>query len=116
MNPSPKPKSIIPDEVGALTSQFRVRVLNCSADGCLLETNGPLAIGTVGKLRVSFGGKEFEDPIQVVRCGLMKGTSVVHHVGARFLSMTPPFAGTLRYMMWRDVGVLPGLLDAPSAQ
>jgi len=45
----------------------------------------------------------------------MKGTSVVHHVGARFLSLTPAYAGTLRYMIWRDVGILPGLLDAPTA-
>src|SRR5688572_4083479 len=103
------------DEVGALTSQFRVRVLNCSAAGCLLETNGPIAIGTVGKLRVSFGGTEFDDPIRIVRCAIMKGTSVVHHVGARFLSMTPPYAGTLRYAIWRDVGILAGFLDAPDA-
>ena len=65
-----RPKSITSDEVGALTSHFRVRVLNCSAAGCLLETNGPIAIGTVGKLRVSFAGTEFDDPIQVVRCVL----------------------------------------------
>ena len=113
MSSSAKQKSIIPDEVGALTSHFRVRVLNCSAAGCLLETNAPIAIGTVGKLRVSFGDREFDDPIQIVRCGLMAGTNVVHHVGARFLSMTPPYAGTLRYMMWRDAGVLAGVLDAP---
>jgi hypothetical protein len=116
MNPSGKAKWMISDAVGALTSQFRVRVLNCSAAGCLLETSGPIAIGTVGKLRVSFGGKQFDDPIQVVRCGLMKDAPGVHHVGAKFLSMTPPYAGTLRHMMWRDVGVLPGWLDAPAVE
>ncbi len=116
MNPSDLAKWMIPDEVGALTRQFRVRLLNCSAAGCLLETNGPIAIGTVGKLRVSFSGKEFDDPIQVLRCGLMKDAAGVHHVAAKFLSMTPPYAGTLRYMMWRDVGVLPGWLDTPDAQ
>jgi hypothetical protein len=116
MNPSGEAKWMIPDEVGALTKQFRVRVLNCGVAGCLLETNGPIAIGTVGKLRVSFSGKEFDDPIQVVRCGPMKDAADVHHVAAKFLSVTPPYAGTLRYMMWRDVGVLPGWLDTPGAQ
>lgn len=104
---------MMPEDVAALTTQFRVRVLNCSAAGCLLETNWPLAVGTVGKLRVLFDGKEFDDPIQVVRCALIQGTGVVHHVGARFLSMTPPYAGTLRYMMRRDAGALSGVFDAP---
>ena len=112
---TPKPKSIMSDEVGALTSQFRVRVLNCSAAGCLLETNGPIAIGTVGKLRVSFAGTEFDDPIQS-SLRAHEGCARRPPVGARFLSMTPPYAGTLRYMIWRDVGILPGLLDAPTAQ
>jgi hypothetical protein len=91
-----------------------VRVLNCSATGCLLETTGPIAIGTIGKLRVSCDGRDLDDPIQVVRCELMNGAGVVHHVGAKFLSMTPPYAGTLRHSMRRDVGVLAGWLDAPS--
>jgi hypothetical protein len=116
MIPSARAKWTIPDEVGALKRQLRVRMLNCSAAGCLLETNGPIAIGTVGRLRVSFNGKEFDDPIQVVRCELMKDAADVHHVAAKFLSMTPPYAGTLRYMMWREVGVLPGFLDTPDPQ
>ena len=114
MNRSAKQKPPIHEDLGMLTRQLRVRVLNCSAAGCLLETTGPIAIGTVGKLRVSFGGREFDDPIQVVRCELIKGTNVVHHVGAKFLAMTPPYAGTLRYSMRRDAGVLAGWLDAPA--
>ena len=99
------------ESLATLTRHIRVRVLNCSAEGCLLETTAPLLIGTAGTLRVSFGGKQFDDQIQVVRCEHMKSTDAVHHVGVRFLSMTPPYAGTLRYTMRCDVGGLAGWLD-----
>ena len=99
------------EHLATLTRHIRVRVLNCSAEGCLLETNGPLLMGTVGTLRVSFAGKQFDDQIQVVRCEHMKSTDAVHHVGVRFLSTTPPYAGTLRYTMRCDVGGLAGWLD-----
>ena len=102
--------------LATLTRHIRVRVLNCSAEGSLLETTAPLVIGTVGTLRVMFGGSEFDDKIQVVRCELMKSTDVVHDVGVRFLSTTPPYAGTLRYSMRCDVGGLAGWLDMRSEQ
>jgi len=99
------------ERLATLTRHIRVRVLNCSAEGCLLETTGPLLVGTVGTLRVSFAGKQFDDQIQVVRCEHMKSTDTVHHVGVSFLSTTPPYAGTLRYTMRCDVGGLAGWLD-----
>ena len=100
--------------LATLTRHIRVRILNCSADGGLLETTAPLVVGTVGTLRVSFGGSEFDDQIQVVRCEHMKGAGAVHHVGVRFLSTTPPYSGTLRYTMRCDVGGLAGWLDMGS--
>jgi hypothetical protein len=100
------------ESLGTLTRHIRVRILNCSAEGCLLETMAPLPIGIAGTLRVSFGGHEFDDLVQVLRCELLKSTDVVHHVGAKFLSTTPPYAGTLRYSMRCDVGGLAGWLDA----
>ena len=102
--------------LATLTRHIRVRILNCSADGGLLETTAALVVGTVGTLRVAFGGREFDDQSQVVRCEHMKGTDVVHHVGVRFLSTTPPYAGTLRYTMRCDVGGLAGWLDLGSEQ
>jgi hypothetical protein len=99
------------ETLAALTRHLRVRVLNCSADGCLLETTAPLEVGTIGNLRVNFNDRDFEDAIQIVRCMPMKGTETVHHVGARFLSVSPPYAGTLRYTMRCDVGGLAGWLD-----
>ena len=103
------------ETLATLTRHIRVRILNCSAEGCLLETTAPLFVGTVGTLRVSFGGNQFDDQIQVVRCEHMKSTEV-HHVGVRFLSTTPPYAGTLRYTMRCDVGGLAGWLDTRSDQ
>lgn len=102
------------ETLATLTQHIRVRVLNCSAEGCLLETTAPVKLGTVGSLSVSFGGNQFEDQIQVVRCEHMKSTEMVHHVGARFLSTTPPYAGTLRYTMRCDVGGLAGWFDTRS--
>jgi len=102
--------------LATLTRHIRVRVLNCSAEGCLLETTAPLLEGTMGLLRVLFAGKEFDDQIQVVRCDHMNSTHAIYHVGARFLSMTPPYAGTLRYTMRCDVGGLAGWLDMRSEQ
>lgn len=102
--------------LATLTRHIRVRILNCSAEGCLLEATAPLAVGTIGALRVSFGGHQFDDLIQVLRCEHMKHTDVVHHMGAKFLSTTPPYAGTLRYSMRCDVGGLAGWLDTRSTQ
>jgi hypothetical protein len=109
----PRPRR---EGLATLTRHIRVRVLNCSAEGCLLETTAPLLVGTVGTLSVSFGGNQFDDQIQIVRCEHMKSTDVVHHVGVRFLSTTPPYAGTLRYTMRCDVGGLAGWLDMRSEQ
>jgi hypothetical protein len=99
------------ETLATLTRHVRVRVLNCSAEGCLLETTAPLLVGTTGLLRVLFAERQFDDQIQVVRCEPMKSTDAIYHVGARFLSTTPPYAGTLRYTMRCDVGGLAGWLD-----
>jgi hypothetical protein len=53
--------------LATLTRHIRVRILNCSADGCLLETTASLAVGTVGTLSVLFGGRRFDDLIQILR-------------------------------------------------
>ena len=104
------------ETLATLTRHIRVRVLNCSADGCLLETTAPLLVGTVGTLRVSFGGQQFDDQIQVLRCEHMRDAGVVHHVAVKFLSTTPPYAGTLRYTLRCDVGGLAGWLDTRNGQ
>jgi hypothetical protein len=99
--------------LAALTKEVRVRVLNCSGSGCLLESNGSIAIGTVALLRICFAGDEFEDMVQVVRCQPLVGAGDICHVGTTFLSTTPPYAGTLRHMFRHDLGRTAGWLRAP---
>ena len=79
------------DDVASLAEHIRVRVLNCSAAGCLLETTAPVPVGASGRLHVSFGGRDFDDTIQIVRCERIQ--SSMHHVAAKFISTSPPYAG-----------------------
>ncbi len=85
------------DDVASLAEHIRVRVLNCSAAGCLLETTAPVPVGASGRLRVSFGGRDFDDTIQIVRCERIQ--SSMHHVATKFISTSPPYAGSLRYTL-----------------
>jgi hypothetical protein len=98
------------EELGSLAKEVRVRVLNCSGSGCLLESDAPIPVGAVAKLRIAFGGHEFDDTVRVVRCQLLVGTGNIYHVGTQFLATTPPYAGTLRYLMRRELNRLAGWL------
>ena len=98
-------------DVAALASHTRVRVLNCSVAGCLLESTGPAPVGAIGKLRVSFDGQEFDDTIQILRCEHIAGTDCVYHVATKFISTTPPNVGSLRYTMHRGSDDFVGWLD-----
>ena len=97
------------DEIAGLSKEVRVRVLNCSATGCLVEATAPVLPGTVAVLRIAFGGHEFDDTVRVVRCQALEGAGV-YHVGTEFLSTTPPYTDTLRYLMRRDRDRLTGWL------
>jgi hypothetical protein len=86
-------------QLGVLTREFRVRVLNCSSSGCLVETNARLDVGTIGSLRLTIGGSEFVDDVLVVRCQNIEGAGSMYHVGAKFLWIDPPSRRTLRGAM-----------------
>jgi hypothetical protein len=104
------------DDIASLTEHVRVRVLNCSAAGCLLETTAPVPVGASGRLRVSFGGRDFDDTIQIVRCERIQSTSSVHHVATKFISTTPPYVGSLRYTLRHGAIDLAGWLDTKRNQ
>jgi len=103
-----------PDDeaLGSLSKEIRVRVLNCSGSGCLLESSAPIPVGAIARLRVAFGGQEFDDTVRVVRCQAIAGAGSIYHVGTHFLSTTPPYAGTLRYLLRRELSRLIGWLRA----
>jgi hypothetical protein len=75
----------VSQRVCVLTRDFQARMINYSPSGCLLETNAPLEIGTVGTLRFVIDGREFADDIQVVRCQPIEGAGSLYQVGAKFL-------------------------------
>jgi hypothetical protein len=101
------------DGLGALTCELRVRVLNGSATGCLVESGRALTVGTVAGLRVNLLGREYDDQVQVTRCQSIVGAGNIFHIAMEFLSTTPPYAGSLRYAMHREIGQLAGLLHPP---
>lgn len=100
------------DELGALTSELSVRVLNGSATGCLVESPCVLQVGAVAGLRVNFRGHDYDDPVRVTRCQSIAGAGVFH-IAVAFLSIIPPYAGTLRYAIHRELGQFAGCLHAP---
>ena len=90
------------DAVGVLARDVSVRLLNCSASGCLLETDSRLEVGTVASLRLMLNGRELADQIVVVRCQPIEGAGRRFHVGARFLELAPPTVATVRRVLGRD--------------
>jgi hypothetical protein len=98
-------------EAGALTKHLHIRVLNCSAGGCLLESDVPVKVGTVGILRISVGARTFCDTVEVTRCQAIAGGRGTHHVGARLLP-TPGAnrQGSLRHVTSLDRATLAGWL------
>ncbi len=94
-------------QVGALTTEMNVRVLNCGPTGCLIESRRPLAVGSVATLRISFCGGDFEDVVQVVRCQDITGAGI-YHIGAEFLTTAPPSAESLRFLIRRHAGDVTG--------
>jgi hypothetical protein len=99
------------EEVGTLTSDICIRVLNCAASGCLVESTRPLAVGSVATLRIRLSGGEFEETVQVVRCQQIAGGSV-YHVATQFLPTSPASFDSLRYLIRREAGHLGGWLRA----
>ncbi len=95
------------DEIGAVTTEIGVRILNCGPTGCLVESRRPLAVGSVATLRITFAGGDFEEIVRVVRCLDITGTGV-YHVGAEFLTTAPPSVESLRFLMRRESGQMNG--------
>ena len=101
------------DQPARLIHDHRVRVLNCSATGCLLETTHRVPVNTAATLQVRLGGRTFEDVVQVVRCQAIPAGGNLHHVATRFLSVAPLVAGSLRYLLRHQISELAGWLIEP---
>jgi hypothetical protein len=73
------------NRLAVLGRDFQAHIINYSPNGCLLETNAPLEVGTVGTLRFIIDGRPFADDVQVVRCQAIEGAGSQYQVGAKFL-------------------------------
>jgi hypothetical protein len=83
-------------QLGVLTRERPVRLLNCSVSGCLIETNWRLQIGAIASIRVVINGRELADDVQIVRCQPIAGAGDTFHVGAQFLWTRPLHGRSLR--------------------
>lgn len=86
------------DELAVLTRELRVRLLNCSASGCLVETNVRLDVSTVASLSLQFDGQHFTDDVLVTWCKAIAGGGARYHVGLRFVWTAAAAPNTLRMM------------------
>jgi hypothetical protein len=103
MSPLGGSSVLMPDSTLAVIGrEVRIRLLNCSASGCLIEASSKLEVGTIATLAVTLQGEEFVDDVQVVRCQQIEGAGVFH-VGAQFLWMATPKPRSLRQVIRRTV-------------
>jgi hypothetical protein len=87
------------DQLGVLSKEFQLHLLNCSSSGCLVEMRSPIEVGTIGTLRLVVDGDQFSEDVQIVRCQQIEGAGSVYHVGAKFLWTASPDTGSLRRAM-----------------
>ena len=95
------------EQPAALRRDLRVRVLNCSESGCLIETTRSLPVGMVAALHSMFGDRALEDIVRVVRCEAVEGTAGVYRAAAQFLVTAPPDPRSLRYLIGREAAAVP---------
>jgi hypothetical protein len=96
------------DVIGVLTREVRVRLVNISASGCLVESGSRLEIGMAGALRVTVGGDIYTDDVRIARVMQRQGASGTWQIGAEFLWTSPPGPQSLRRVVSRLRRVLTG--------
>jgi hypothetical protein len=84
--------------LAVLTRELRVRLLNCSAAGCLVETNVRLDVSTVASLTLHCDGRHFTDDVLVTWCKAIAGGGARYHAGLRFIWTAAAAPDTLRMM------------------
>ena len=100
--------AIVPAQLGVLTRERDVRLLDCSVSGCLLETNCHVPVGAIASVRVTVQGRELTDDVQIVRCQPIAGAGETYHVGAQFLWNQPLARHSLRSALRASPGEFAG--------
>jgi hypothetical protein len=99
------------EQLGVLTRDRQVRLLNCSVSGCLLETNTRVPVGAIASIRITIEGRELSDDVQVVRCQPIAGAGDRYHVGAQFLWTQPLVRQSLRSALRSAHGEFAATID-----
>jgi hypothetical protein len=94
---------------GVITRSVSVRVPNCSASGCLLETHSSLEVGTIGTIELWMGEENLCDQVRIVRCQSIQGAGALFHLGAEFLWTSAPTRSSLRRAMDEGLAVMTAL-------
>jgi hypothetical protein len=103
--------------LAVLTRDLPVRLLNCSASGCLLETSVRLEVSTVASLTLNFDGRHFTDDVLVAWCKPIASGDGRYHVGLRFVWTAAATPNTLRMMAHELVaGVSAGAEQVPGGR
>jgi hypothetical protein len=101
----------VSDQLGVMTRDRQVRLINCSVSGCLLETNSRLPVGAIASIRVTIEGRELCDDVQITRCQPIAGAGDTYHVGAQFLWTQPLVRQSLRSALRAARGELVATID-----
>jgi hypothetical protein len=75
------------ETLGVLMRDIRVRAINVSPTGILVESDRPMAVGAPGRLCLRIDDDEFVEDVNVVRCQFIEGAGV-YHIAMR-LMFTP---------------------------
>lgn len=89
------------DAVGVLTREVKVRLVNISASGCLVESGSRLEPGTAGRLQVVVDGETYGDDVRIARAQQRQGASGAWQIGAEFLWTSQPGPESLRRVVSR---------------
>jgi hypothetical protein len=89
------------DFVGVITREVRVRLVDISSSGCLIESSLRLEPGTAGDLRICVGGETYADDVRIARVQQVQGAGSTWRVGAEFLWTTQPGTRSLRRVVGR---------------
>lgn len=87
---------------GAMPREFRVRLLECSVGGCLLESGSAIPAGTTGALSFPIDGRLYVEQAQIVRSQQIAGGAF--HVAARIVDAAAPGKRSLRTAITCGIG------------
>ena len=85
-----------PSVIAAIGCEVKVRLIQISRSGCLLECSQAMPAATVAMLSVDINGRRYADEVRVSRSRQVSGAGERHEVGVEFLWLHPPLERSLR--------------------